>query len=392
MPDPEIDEAAFLRALPKAELHCHLEGSIPAMTVIELARRNGVPLPTYDPAELYNVTIDEHDFLRQMEQVPRWVFQGFARKYQRPIDSPADLYGLGVFEHFLERFDDVSAVLVTADDFSRAAYDSLVTASEDANLRYREMFFHPMSHPGVPYRTMLEGLVDGLRAAEVDHSVLGRLIPAINRDCSAAAAVALTEEVVAHRVPEVVGLASDYDEEHLPAFAEAYRIAAKSGLPGTAHAGEYGTAQSVAEAINTLGCTRIDHGYAITADPELAKRAADAGIHFASIFSWSVAINDPAAWPLDPPSIPPVRHVTSPISAMIDAGLSVSLGSDDPAFDGFGSLTDEYVWAAGSLGFNRSRMTELCLAAVDGAWLDDSAKASLRREFQTQIDRLTGTG
>lgn len=385
-----LDDAAFLRALPKAELHCHLEGSVPAPTIIELARRNDVRLPTYDPDELYNVAISEQDFISQMEGMSSWVYQGFARKYQRPIEGPADLYGIGLFEGFLERFDDVSAVLQTADDFSRAAYHSLVAAADDANVRYREMFFHPMSHPGVPYRTMLDGLVDGIRAAEVDRGVIGRLVPAINRDYSAAAAVALAQEVVMHHVPEVVGIASDYDEEHLPAFWEAYQIAAKIGLPGTAHAGEYGSAQSVAEAIDVLGCTRIDHGYAITADPQLVTRAIDQGIHFASIFSWSIAIATPTAWPMDAPSLPPTQQVTSPIGEMLAAGLSVSINSDDPAFEGFGNLSDEYVWTAGSLGYDRARMTDLCLAAVDGAWLDDAAKSAMRRDFESEIRHLTG--
>jgi adenosine deaminase len=391
MTETVLDDTSYLRALPKAELHCHLEGSVPAATMIELARRNGAPLPTYDAAELYQVDIGEDEFQRLAEHMPSWIGQGFARKYQRRIDTPDDFYGLAVFESFLERFDQVCGVLQTAEDFSRAAYDSLITAADQANVRYREMFFHPMNHPGVSYRTMVDGLIDGIRAAAVDRRVIGRLIPAINRDCSAAAAAALAQQVVSYRTDEIAGLASDYDEEHLPAFREAYEIAARAGLPATAHAGEYGTAQSIAEAIDILGCTRIDHGYAITTDADLTQRAIEAGIHFTCIFSWSIAITQPACWPLDPPALPPSRRVTSPVAAMLDAGMSISLSSDDPAFDGFGSLADEYVWAAGSLEFDRDRMTELSLAAIDGAWLDEAAKTALRQEFRNEIGTLTGT-
>jgi adenosine deaminase len=382
-----MDDLDYLHRLPKAELHCHLEGSIPAGTVIELARRNGVSLPTYDPEQLYRVAVDEAEFNETVGSIPPWVFGAIARKYQRPIEGPQDLHGLALYEAFLQRFDDVCVVLQTTDDFSRAVYDAL-TAAAAVNVRYREMFFHPMNHPGVRYRTMLDGLLDGIRGAETDHGLVGRLIPAINRDQSAAAGLELAEQVVDQLVPEVIGLASDYDEEHLPAFRDAYRIAANAGLPGTAHAGEHGTARSVQEAIETLGCTRIDHGYAVTSDPELMVRAADAGVHFAAIFSFSVAIADPGAWPLDPPALPPNHRPPSAVSTMLNAGLSVSLGSDDPSFEGFGSLTDEYVWAAGGLDLDRAQMTALCLAAVDGAWLDASDKAGLRRMFEAEIAAL----
>lgn len=388
MPGPPVDDA-FLRALPKADLHCHFEGSVPAPTMIEIARANGVPLPTYDPGELYRVSTDKQAFLDEMAGTPAWVLQGFARKYQQPVHSLDDFYGLAVFEGFLERFDAVSAALRTQADFSRAVYDALVAAADTANVRYREMYFHPLSHPGVPYPVMVEGLVDGIRAAEADRGIIGRLLPSINRDASAAAGVQLCEEILAHRVPEVVGLASDYDEEHLPAFYEPYRMAARAGLPGTAHAGEYGSAASVAEAIEVLGCTRVDHGYAVLDDPALVARARDAGVHFAAIFSWSIGVTDPERWPLPVPDLAAPPAVSSPVGPMLAAGLSVSLGSDDPAYDGFGSLADEYTWAAGALGLDRDQLVGLSLGALDGAFLDDTARAALRRTFAAEIDALS---
>lgn len=384
-------DEAFLRALPKAELHCHFEGSIPADTVLSIARANGSRLPTYDAGELYRVSVDREEFLTSMRGTPGWVIQGFARKYQQEISTLEEFYGIATFERFLERFDEVAAVLTTADEFSRAVYDSLVAAADSSNVRYREMFFHPMSHPGVPYAVMLDGLVDGIRAAETDRGIVGRLLPSINRDASASAGVQLCEEILAHRVPEVVGLASDYDEEHLPAFYEAYRMAREAGLPGTAHAGEYGSAASVAEAIDVLGCSRVDHGYAIVGDQELTRRALDAGVHFASIMSWSIGVTSPEQWPLAPPTLPATDPVVSPIQHMLAAGLPVSLSSDDPAYEGFGTMADEYVWAAGSLGLDRSAMVALSLAPVDGAFLDQTDRAALRRDFEAEIQGLEAT-
>lgn len=374
--------------MPKAELHCHLEGSIPADTVIEIARANGVALPTYDASSLYRVSIDKDRFLEDMAGTPQWVLDGFARKYQRPIAGIADFHGVAIFEGFLERFDAVSSALATRDDFGRAAYDSLVDAADSSNVRYREMFFHPASHPGVPYRVMLDGLVDGIRAAQVDRGIIGRLLPSINRDRSASAGLDLCDVILANLVPEVVGIASDYDEEHLPAFQEVYRRAAQAGLPGTAHAGEYGSATSVAETIGVLGCTRVDHGYAILDDPALVQQALDSGIHFASIFSWSIGVAAPERWPLPPPSLDAPPTVESPIARMLEAGLSVSISSDDPAYEGFGNLGEEYIWAAGSMRFDRERMVQLAFAAIDGAFMDDSEKAALRRDFEVELARL----
>lgn len=374
--------------MPKAELHCHFEGSIPAGTIIEIARANGVALPTYDASSLYRVSIDKDRFLEEMAGTPQWVLDGFARKYQQPIADLADFHGIAVFEGFLERFDAVSSALTTRDDFSRAAYDSLVDAADSSNVRYREMFFHPASHPGVPYRVMLDGLLDGIRAAQVDRGIVGRLLPSINRDRSASAGLELCDVILANLVPEVVGIASDYDEEHLPAFYEVYRRAARAGLGGTAHAGEYGGATSVAETIGVLGCARVDHGYAILDDPALVQQALDSGIHFASIFSWSIGVTDPDRWPLPPPALDDPPTVESPIAHMLRAGLSVSLNSDDPAYEGFGNLGEEYIWAAGSFGFDRERMVRLALAAIDGAFMDDTEKSALRRDFEAEVASL----
>jgi adenosine deaminase len=374
--------------MPKVELHCHFEGSVPLSVVRELAMKHDVALPPDETGGLYTYIPSRDAFLEEIRDLPPWVSRAFARKYQRSVLTTEQLYELAIYEAFLDRFDTVCECLVDADDFSKAAYASLVEASDTANVRYREMLFHPMNHPGVSYQTMLAGLTDGIRAAETDRGIICRLIPSITRDHSVRAANSLLDEILAHRTPAVVGLASDYDEEHLPAYREIYQRAAGVGLPGTAHAGEYGSADTVRDCIELLGLRRVDHGYNVTRDPGLMRRAQDLGVHFACVFSYSVAIHMAEHFPIADRSLHPALKLRTPIADMLDAGLSVSLGSDDPVFQGFADLATEYVAAAGSLELDEATCVDFNLQALDAAWLDEQGKATLRRSIVGETEQI----
>lgn len=132
-----------LRRLPKAELHCHLEGSVPAATAVALARARGVPLPVRDADELYRFS---------------------------------------TLEEFLERYVWVSGLLRTAQDFATATYDALVEGARAGGLRYREFAVNPTNHPGLPYRELIAGLLDGAAGAERDAGVTCRFVVAVNRE------------------------------------------------------------------------------------------------------------------------------------------------------------------------------------------------------------------
>lgn len=319
-------DEAFLRTFPKVELHCHLEGSLPAATFIALAARHGLALPTADPEHVY----DFDSFL------------GFL-----------DLLGL------------VCRSMVTQDDFAEATYRSLEHAAA-CGIAYREMFWNVTNHPGVPYRTQLDGIVRGLEAATADHGITARLLPAINRRHGPAVAVELVEAVLDDRHDLVVGIAMDDDEDSAPPelFVEAYRLAGAAGLHRTAHAGEMGSAVNVATSLDLLGCERIDHGYGIVGDEALMERCRDTGVHFTG--AWFVSTFHHGADP-----------ATTPIGRMIDAGLSVSINTDDPTMIPT-AIADEYVGCASVLGLDRARMLQCCLDAVDAAWLDDIDRRDLR--------------
>jgi adenosine deaminase len=328
---------AYLRALPKAEIHCHLEGAVPATTALALARRNGVELPTADPEALYQ---------------------------------------FDTLEEFLDVYRAVSRAMATPRDFAEVAYDCLTDAVRTGNLRYREMSFNPTNHPSLDYSQMLEGLLDGLRSAQADTGVECRLVVAINREQSPAIALDLVKDVIAHRCDEVVAIGIDHNELSGPPveFVEAYRAAAGAGLHRTAHAGERGNSTEIRESIELLEVERIDHGYAIVGDPDLLVSARSKDIHFATC--WSTGLlhcgGDPSALEIGP---------------MIAAGLSVSVNSDDPPMFST-DIGTEFVLAGESLSLTRAQASHLAMTGLDGAFLDDADRSRLRDAFAAEIAQL----
>ena len=220
-PFPEVDE--FTRRIPKVELHCHLIGAIPVEEYLDIAARNDAPIRSADPRDAYRFTS---------------------------------------FEDFLDLYRHICLALQARDDFSQAAYEAVGRQARTGNVPYTEMFFSPSDHPQVPYRTQVDGLIDGLRAAQQDHGIVGRLIPSINRSEPASVALAMVDDVIANPRDEVIGIGLDNDETLGPParFVEAYRLAGAHGLKRTAHAGERGSAQEVAQTIDLLQVDRIDHG------------------------------------------------------------------------------------------------------------------------------------
>jgi adenosine deaminase len=331
----------FLRRVPKVELHCHFEGTVRPGTFADLARKHDVPLPTDDVDRLYD------------------------------YDS--------IYE-FLKIFAMVSSTLIDQEDFARAAYESIEDGVVLGNLKYREMFFNPTLHTkrGIPYQRVVDGLVDGIRAAETDFGVPCRLIADVYRQDTPAEAVAMVEQVLAHRPDEVIGLGMDGAEAPDPPerFVDAYRLAGKGGLRLTAHACEDAPAVNITTCLDLLGCERIDHGYHILGDPAVVRRCRDEGITF------TVCPTATAVCYFDPED-----YTTHPIRQMVAEGLKVMVNSDDPSMF-HTDIGMEYVKMADAAGWDAAKVRELTLAGVDGSWLSDDEKRRLRAEFETDLDAL----
>lgn len=323
-----VVDAGAVRRMPKVELHCHLEGCVRASTLIELADRHHVTLPTRRALALYHF---------------------------------ADL------DAFVSVYELACGVMRSASDFALVTYETLEDAFRTSNVRYREMFVSPTAHPGTPYPVMLAGIVDGIRAAEHDYGVTARVIPSIRRQGTAAEAREVVEMVVAHPHEYVVGIGMDGPEAGAPPgrFVDAYTAAGRAGLRRTAHVAHEGPAAYVDECLRVLGCDRIDHGYHVLDDPALVARLRDAG----TAFVCSSATPPLWGWPRE------LEH--SPIRSMIAAGLTVTLNTDDPAMLHV-DLASEMTRVATAWSLTEAQLERIVADAVDAAWCQDAARAAVR--------------
>jgi adenosine deaminase len=336
----------FFDLLPKVELHCHVEGTIRPTTVVELARAANRPLPVDDPTELYRYT---------------------------SLDS------------FLAVFWLVQELLHTPEDWERAAFESIVDAAPHG-LRYREMFFTPARHlaAGQDLGGIVAGLTRGIEAAERAVGVRAALIADMDRSYGPAAGLAFVEAIVglrrAGRAERVIGVGMDSTElgVDLAAFAPAMALARDAGLHLTAHAGEaVGVgAANIRVALDVLGVERIDHGIAVVEDAELTRRMAEDRIPLTVCPNSNVVIAN--RYP---------RLEDHPLRQMRDAGLLVTINTDDPAMTDL-DLGREYRSVARALGFSDSEMAAFAFEAIDATWLDDGQKADLRAAFRRDIDVL----
>ena len=335
-----MDYAEYLRRLPKVELHCHVEGTLRPRTVADLAAKHDIALPT---------------------------------------DDVANIYSYETIYEFLQIFRFVNSTVIDRDDFARIAYESLEDGVNLGNLKYREMFFNPTLHTtrGVPMPTIIDGLIDGCRAAEADLGVRCRLIADVYRQDPPDMALQMTEEVIAHRRDELIGLGMDAAEAPDPPekFFECFRTAGEAGLHLTSHSAEDGPPANISTCLDLLGCERIDHGYHILEDPAVVERCREDGIHFTCCPTSTAVVY---GWP---------DLTTHPINGMMDAGLLVHLNSDDPTMFRT-DIGKEYVDFVGQNDYAPDVAKQLVHNGIDASWLDPSEKAALHRVFDDEIAAL----
>ncbi|WGW10602.1 adenosine deaminase [Saxibacter everestensis] len=331
----------------KIDLHIHLPGTVRAETFAELSAANNIDLPM-PAAELYR------------------------RINSDPTDEEQER---GPWFPLLRVYELISASLRTRDDFARVVFEALEDGYRESSTIYTELAFSPSVHTdlGVAYRDMAAGIADGFAMARERLGVDGRAIAAVNREDTPEKATAMVEAVLDHRSDDIVGVGIDFFElKGMPEkFAEAFQLAGRHGLSRTAHAGEHApTAETVRTCLELLGCDRIDHGYQILRDPEIVARCRDAGVFFNVAFTTSRR------------ALIPWRRES--IEKMDDAGLRVTINSDDPALF---PTTLEREYAIATEVFGAARLPEFVANAVDATFLGESEREVLR---QRTTDPRTG--
>ncbi|MBT2527072.1 adenosine deaminase [Streptomyces sp. ISL-99] len=323
--------------LPKAELHLHIEGTLEPELAFELAARNAVVLPHSTTEELRRAYLFE------------------------------DL------QSFLDLYYALMAVLCTEDDFDRLA-DAYLARAAAQGVRHAEIFFDPQAHTarGVGIGTVIEGLARALDRSEERHGISTQLIMCFLRDQSAESALETLEAAkpYLHRIA-AVGLDSA-EVGHPPSkFREVYEAAAALGLRRVAHAGEEGPPAYIWEALDILGVERVDHGLRSMEDPELVKRL----------------VRDRVPLTLCPLSNVRLRAIDileeHPLREMMDAGLLVTVNSDDPAYFG-GYVGDTFHAVHEALGLGQEQLRELARNSFLAAFLDHDEKR--RQAYLAEVD------
>ena len=321
------DMKSFIAALPKAELHVHIEGTLEPEMMFDLARRNDVALPYGSIEELRA-----------------------AYRFEN-LQSFLDLYYQGM------------AVLLRDEDFYDLAMAYLGRARAQ-NVRHAEIFFDPQAHTrrGVSFATVIAGLHRAQRDAAAQFGISSKLILCFLRDLAPADATATLDEALAYR-DRIAGVGLDSAEQGNPPgkFAEVFARARGEGLVPVAHAGEEGPAAYVREAIEALGAVRIDHGIRALEDDALVARLARERIPL-------------TVCPLSNVRLRVVPDMAAhPLKVMLERGLLVTVNSDDPAYFG-GYVNENFFAAQEALGLTRDDLARLARNSFEASWLEPEEK------------------
>lgn len=317
----------FIRGLPKAELHIHIEGSLEPELMLELARRNGVTLP-------------------------------FAS-----VDAVRAAYDFSNLQDFLDIYYAGAGALQTRQDFRDLTWAYLERAHADGVV-HAEIFFDPQTHTdrGIAFETVLDGIEDALVEGRERLGVSSHLILCFLRHLSAEAAMETLETALPHK-ERIIAVGLDSSERGNPPekFAEVFRRAREEGFLAVAHAGEEGPPAYIHQALDLLQVARIDHGVRCLEDEALVERLA----------------RDRVPLTVCPLSNVKLRVFDSiedhNLRTLLERGLCVTINSDDPAYFG-GYVAENYRAVAEGLRLTWAELSFLARNSFEASFLSDADK------------------
>lgn len=329
---------AFVRGLPKAELHVHIEGTLEPEMMFALARRNGVSLRFGS------------------------------------VDEIRAAYEFTDLQSFLDIYYEGAAVLVTEQDFFDLTYAYLEKAAHD-NVRRAEIFFDPQTHTdrGIPFATVISGIDRALQRGRAELGISSGLILCFLRHLSAESANETLAQALAFRDSLIaVGLDSSEVGNPPERFDAVFAQARREGLLAVAHAGEEGPPEYVWGALDVLHARRIDHGVRADDDPELLIRLAEERI------------------PLTMCPLSNVKLQVFPsladhnLRSLLDRGLVVTINSDDPSYFG-GYVGDNYLAAAEALNLTREELVTLAANSFEASFVRVEERQALLAELDEYV-------
>jgi adenosine deaminase len=335
----------LLHALPKTDLHCHLDGSMRLKTILELADQQKVKLPADDE-----------------EALARAIHQGERCKS---------------LEDYLVAFDVTLSVLQTEDALYRAAYELAIDAAGE-NVRYLEVRYSPALHEqkGLKMTTVIDAVLEGLRVAKRETGIKYGVIVCGIRHINPQSSIRLAELSVAYKNRGVIGFDLAGAEVNFPAkdHKDAFQLILKNNVNCTAHAGEAYGPESIAQAIHYLGAHRIGHGTRLREDGDLLNYVNDHRIPLEVCLSSNVQTG----------AVPAVS--AHPLKFYFDYGLRVTINTDNRLITDT-TVTKEMWLAHQELGLSLEDLTTIIVSGFKSAFLSFREKQDVLVQVNQEIEQ-----
>ena len=334
----------FIKDLPKVDLHCHLDGSLRLDTILELAEKDNVDLPSKEPIELKkSVSVGD-----------------------RNITLP----------EYIDMFDVTLSVLQTYDALKRTAYELAEDAAKE-NILYMEVRYSPILHTEKNLRAMetVDAVLEGLAEAEKDFNIKTGLIICGIRNISPEVSYKLAEVAVAYKNRGVVGFDLAGVEENFPAkdHREAFYLILDNNINTTIHAGEDYGPESIHQALHYCGAHRIGHGVKLKKDGDLLNYVNDHRVPLEICLTSNIHTG----------SVPKIED--HPFKFYYDYGLRVTLNTDNRLISNT-TLTDEYMLAYETFNLEIRDFKEIIINSFKSAFLPHKKRTELIKKVANRLD------